>query len=109
LLADIVGTTRDPLLVAINIAADETKPDALRLEAALGAARYCHPVLSAAAVIHSSRGPGNPAARDRVARFLKNLGGQTIDAEIVGAKDGSADTSSAAASQKSGNNKGLGQ
>ena len=53
LLAEIVGTERDPLMIAIEIAADKTKPDALRLEAALGAARYLHPTLSAVAVQHA--------------------------------------------------------
>jgi hypothetical protein len=55
LLAEIVGTARDPLMVAIEIAADKTKPDALRLEAALGASRYLHPVLSAQAVMHANK------------------------------------------------------
>ena len=50
LLADIIGTDRDPLMVAIDIAADTSKPDPLRLEAALGAARYLHPTLSAQAI-----------------------------------------------------------
>jgi hypothetical protein len=52
LLAEIVGTARDPLLIAIGIAEDENQPTPLRLEAALGACRYLHPVLSAASVDH---------------------------------------------------------
>ena len=52
LLAEIVGTARDPLLIAIKIAEDEEQPTPLRLEAALGACRYLHPVLSAASVDH---------------------------------------------------------
>jgi hypothetical protein len=50
MLADLVGTERDPLLIAIEIAADEKQPAPLRLEAALGAAKYLHPALSAQAV-----------------------------------------------------------
>lgn len=46
LLAEIVGTKRDPLMVAIDIASDPSKPDALRLEAALGASRFLHPMVS---------------------------------------------------------------
>lgn len=52
LLAEIVGTSRDPLLIAIEIAEDKQQPTPLRLEAALGACRYLHPVLSAAQVDH---------------------------------------------------------
>jgi hypothetical protein len=52
LLAEIVGTDRDPLMVAIDIATDKSQPTPLRLEAALGAARYLHPTLSAQAVAH---------------------------------------------------------
>lgn len=59
LLAEIVGSERDPLMVAIEIAVDKKKPDALRLEAALGACRFLHPTLSAAAVAHVSK-PADP-------------------------------------------------
>lgn len=52
LLAEIVGTDRDPLLIAIKIAEDEAQPTPLRLEAALGCCRYLHPTLSAAQVDH---------------------------------------------------------
>ena len=57
-LAEIVGTSRDPLFVAIDIASDPEQPTNVRLEAALGCCRYLHPTLSAAAVQHV------PAARD---------------------------------------------
>lgn len=70
LLAEIVGTDRDPLMVAISLAADTSKPDALRLEAALGASRYLHPTLSASAVAHSST---RPDANAVVASFLERL------------------------------------
>ena len=70
LLAEIVGTDRDPLMVAINIAADITKPDALRLEAALGASRYLHPTLSASAVAHL---PQMSDANTVVATLLNRL------------------------------------
>jgi len=49
-LRSIVGTERDPLMVAVGIAADPANPAPLRLEAALGAAPYLHPPLSAQAV-----------------------------------------------------------
>jgi hypothetical protein len=75
LLAEIVGTARDPLMVAINIAADETKPDALRLEAALGAVRFLHPTLSAAAITHVPTAPSDEAVRTRLADRLTRLGG----------------------------------
>lgn len=73
LLAEIVGTARDPLMVAIELAADPSKPDGLRLEAALGAARYLHPTLSAAAVAHMTTRPDQSAVlqaiNERLSRF----------------------------------------
>ncbi|HEY1856396.1 hypothetical protein [Acidocella sp.] len=72
LLAEIVGTERDPLMVAISIASDETKPDALRLEAALGASRYLHPTLSASAVAHvPQRGDANGVVSVLLDRLAK--------------------------------------
>ena len=53
LLAELIGTDRDPLIIAITIASDESKPDALRLEAALGCCKFLHPILSASAVAHA--------------------------------------------------------
>ncbi len=80
LLADIVGTARDPLLVAIAIATDVSKPDALRLEAALGACRFLHPVLSAAAVAHV---PARPDAGALIDRLAERLGRMTAPAALT--------------------------
>lgn len=71
LLAEIVGTDRDPLMVAIAIAADESKSDALRLEAALGCCKYLHPALSAAAIAHV---PASPSTERIVAELTARLG-----------------------------------
>ena len=83
LLAEIVGTSRDPLLIAIGIAADETQPTPLRLEAALGAARYLHPTLSAAAVAHVPQSADPGAALEvvmsRLARLAPPEPGPVID------------------------------
>lgn len=54
ILADIIGTEKDPLLLAINIAADPKLPAALRLEAALGACKYVHPQLTASHVSYQN-------------------------------------------------------
>lgn len=54
-LSELVGTERDPLMIAVEIAADKKQPAALRLEAALGAAKYLHPALSAQAVAVSHK------------------------------------------------------
>ena len=59
MLADIVGTDKDPPLIAVELAADQNQPAPLRLEAALGACRFLHPTLSAAAVAHVSK-PADP-------------------------------------------------
>lgn len=83
LLAEIVGTERDPLMIAISIAADESQPTPLRLEAALGAARYLHPTLSAAAVAHVPQAADPQAAlnalMDRLGRLAPPETGQVID------------------------------
>ena len=88
LLAEIVGSERDPLMVAIEIAADKKKPDALRLEAALGAARYLHPTLSASAVAHvPHRGDAGAVVSALLDRLAKLAGPpsavQTIDSQPV--------------------------
>ena len=87
LLAEIVGTSKDPLMVAIEIASDKKKPDALRLEAALGAARYLHPTLSAQAIAHMpQRGDPNGVVSvflDRLAKLAvpAQPASPTIDAQ----------------------------
>lgn len=87
MLAEIVGSARDPLMVAIEIASDKKKPDALRLEAALGAARYLHPTLSASAVAHMpQRGDANGVVSvllDRLAKLAApaNQAVTTIDVQ----------------------------
>ncbi len=75
MLAEIVGTERDPLLVAINIAADPSVPLLIRLEAALGTAKYLHPTLSAAQVQHISAPAAADAARTRLQAQIDRLAG----------------------------------
>ena len=81
-LAEIVGTARDPLFVALEIAADPQRDDRLRLEAALGACRYLHPTLSAAQVDHRHHRAAD--AGEILARISERLGrlhdGRTVDA-----------------------------
>ena len=74
MLAEIVGSARDPLLVALDIASDLSKPTPLRLEAALGACRFLHPVLSASAVQHVPARPDAAALLDRLADRLGRIG-----------------------------------
>ncbi len=75
MLAEIVGTERDPLLVAINIASDPAVPLLIRLEAALGTARYLHPTLSAAQVQHIPAPAAADAARERLQAQIDRLAG----------------------------------
>jgi hypothetical protein len=82
MLADIVGTDKDPLLIAVELAADQNQPAPLRLEAALGACRFLHPTLSAAAVAHVSK-PADPNSvlATIFARLSKVSPVQVIDIE----------------------------
>ena len=83
-LAEIVGTERDPLLVAINIANDKDVPLLIRLEAALGTAKYLHPTLSAAQVQHLPAPAAPDAALARLQEQVERLAeaaGPVIEAE----------------------------
>ena len=83
LLSQIIGTDKDPLLIALEIAADRSEPTPLRLEAALGCCRFLHPTLSAAAMAHVPQAADPAATLDRLMDRLSHLGQaqitQTID------------------------------
>ncbi len=88
-LSTIIGTDKDPLVVLIDIATDETQPVPLRLEAAAVATRYVHPTLSAAAIQHipapSDAGPAVQVLLDRLAALAPSSG-PVIDAEPLPSK-----------------------
>jgi hypothetical protein len=73
-IAEIVGTSRDPLNVVLDIATDPRIDIPTRLEAAIAGCQFVHPKLSAVAVATQNLAPGSgDDGAERLRRELDQL------------------------------------